>query len=165
MVKKKDTRAIEKYVRRNVTEGSACRYIHFTICHDVHWTLIVYDTDDRSWKHYNSMRQRSVRTDMHYTEAIILKKCVANIMKESLCAFGMDERSIETDFSYPLEAVTQCPQQKAGSLDCGIIVCAIMWQYVHHCDVNRSMQGTNYSMLHANMVKSFVNDLIRGVKE
>ncbi|GMP57664.1 hypothetical protein CsSME_00021648 [Camellia sinensis var. sinensis] len=69
---------MEKYVRRNVTEGSACRYIHFLICHDVHWTLVVYDTDDGSWRHYNPMRQCSVQTDVHYTEA---KECVTNIMK------------------------------------------------------------------------------------
>ncbi|GMP81019.1 hypothetical protein CsSME_00035874 [Camellia sinensis var. sinensis] len=32
---------MEKYVTRNITKGSACRYIHFLICHEMHWTLVV----------------------------------------------------------------------------------------------------------------------------
>ncbi|GMP67641.1 hypothetical protein CsSME_00027563 [Camellia sinensis var. sinensis] len=101
-----------KYVTRNVADGSICKYIHFPICHDAHWTLVVYDTEDGTWKHFNSMRQRSVRTDVHYSEAIFLKEQVSNVMKKSLCAFGMEEAGSEVDFSQPVEAVSQCPQQK-----------------------------------------------------
>ncbi|GMP43608.1 hypothetical protein CsSME_00012904 [Camellia sinensis var. sinensis] len=106
---------MERYVTRSVTEGSTCRYIHFLICHDAHWMLVVYDTDNGSWKHFNPMRQRSVRTDMHYNEALMLKERVSNMMKKSLRAFGIDEVGNEVNFSQPLETVAQCPQQKADT--------------------------------------------------
>ncbi|KAI7994849.1 Endoglucanase 8 [Camellia lanceoleosa] len=57
-----------------------------------------------------------------------------------------------------VELVADCPQQKHDSEDCAIIMCAVMRQYVHHVDVNRSLQGDNCVVLRANMVKSFVND-------
>lgn len=37
----------------------------------------------------------------------------------------------------PLESVVDCPQQRPESLDCAIIVCAVMRQYVRHVDVSR----------------------------
>lgn len=49
-------------------------------------------------------------------------------------------------------------------LDCAVVVCAVMRQYVHHVDVARSLQGTNGIVLRANMVKGFVNDISRGLK-
>ncbi|GMQ04738.1 hypothetical protein CsSME_00050062 [Camellia sinensis var. sinensis] len=109
------------------------------------------------------MRQRSERVNVHYTKALVLKERVTNVMKQSLPELGMDVLSIEADFNHVLEAVSRCPHQKAESLDCGIIVCAIMRQYVHHCDVERTLQGSNCSVLHANMVKSFINDPVRGL--
>ncbi|KAI8016250.1 hypothetical protein LOK49_LG05G03878 [Camellia lanceoleosa] len=50
-------------------------------------------------------------------------------------------------------SVTDCPQQRHDSEDCAIIVCAVMRQYVHHVDVDRSLQGDNCVILRANMVK------------
>ncbi|KAI7981324.1 hypothetical protein LOK49_Contig50G00001 [Camellia lanceoleosa] len=137
MVKNNDVRVMEKYVRRNVLAGSEFRYIHFPMCHLAHWTLVVYDTEDGSWKNFNPMRQCGDRTNVHYSEAVIL----------------------------PLEFVTNCPQQKPETLDCGVIVCAVMRQFVYRCDMERSLQGTNCSVLRANMVKALINDTLRGVKE
>ncbi|CAL5426087.1 unnamed protein product [Camellia sinensis] len=63
MVKNDDVRAMEKFVRTNVSAASECQFIHFPMCHDGHWTLVVYDTEDGTWKHYNPMRQRGDRTE------------------------------------------------------------------------------------------------------
>jgi len=49
-------------------------------------------------------------------------------------------------------------------LDCAIIVSAMMHQYVRHVEVRRSLHGGNCSVLGAIMVKSFVNDPLRGLK-
>ncbi|GMP51269.1 hypothetical protein CsSME_00017560 [Camellia sinensis var. sinensis] len=112
VVKSNDVRSIENYIRKNVSAGYEFRFIHFPMCHLGHWTLVVYDTEDSSWKHYNPMRQRGNRTDVHYTEAVMLKERVSNVMMQSLRQFGLDEQSIEANFRHPLEAVTKCPQQK-----------------------------------------------------
>ncbi|KAI8022241.1 hypothetical protein LOK49_LG03G03837 [Camellia lanceoleosa] len=164
MVKNKDVRAIEVYVRRNVFAGSEFRYFHFPMCHLGHWTLVVYDTEDDSWKHFNPMRQRGDRADMHYNEAVLLKERMSTVMKQSLREFGLDEHSIEANFCQPLESVTKCPQQKPDSLDCGVLVCVIMRQYVYQGDIERSLQGFNCGVLHATMVKALINDPVRGMK-
>ncbi|KAI8031075.1 hypothetical protein LOK49_LG01G00645 [Camellia lanceoleosa] len=128
MVKSADVGRFDKFVRKNISAGTMCRFIHFPMCHNGHWTLVVYDTESGEWKHYNPLRQRMDRVDVHYTEALLLKERVTNVMKQSLLELGMDVLSIESDFDHVLEAVSRCPQQKAESLDCGIIVCAIMRQ-------------------------------------
>lgn len=76
VVKSNDVRSIGNYIRKNVSAGSEFRFMHFPMCHLGHWTLVVYDTEDGSWKHYNPMRQRGDRTDVHHTEAVLLvNKC------------------------------------------------------------------------------------------
>ncbi|KAI7981813.1 hypothetical protein LOK49_Contig12G00016 [Camellia lanceoleosa] len=165
MIKSEDVRAREKFVRTNVSAATDCRFIHFPMCHDGHWTLVVYDTEEGTWKHYNPMRQRGDRADVHYGAATLLKERVTDVMEQTLREFGLDEQSIRANFNSTLEAVTKCPQQKPGTLDCGVLVCAIMRQYVHRADVERSLHGSNCIILRANMVKAFVNDPTRGLKE
>ncbi|KAI7984783.1 hypothetical protein LOK49_LG14G02035 [Camellia lanceoleosa] len=87
----------------------------------------------------------------YFFSSICMKERVSSVMKRSLRADGIDEVSIAETFNHPLEAVEDCPQQKADSLDCAVIVCAVMRQYVHHVDVARSLQGTNGIVLRANM--------------
>ncbi|KAI7995628.1 hypothetical protein LOK49_LG11G02882 [Camellia lanceoleosa] len=165
MIKSEDVRAREKFVRTNVSAATDCRFIHFPMCHDGHWTLVVYDTEESSWKHYNPMRQRGDRADVHYSVANLLKERVTVVMEQTLREFGLDEQSIRANFNSTLEAVTKCPQQKPGTLVCGVLVCAIMRQYVHRADVERSLHGSNCIILRANMVKAFVNDPTRGLKK
>ncbi|CAL5339426.1 unnamed protein product [Camellia sinensis] len=104
MVKSADVRGFDKFVRKNISAGTMCRFIHFPMCHNGHWTLVIYDTESGDWKHYNPMRQRMDRVDVHYTEALLLKERVTNIMKQSLLELGMDVLSIESDFDHVLEA-------------------------------------------------------------
>ncbi|KAI8009780.1 hypothetical protein LOK49_LG06G01155 [Camellia lanceoleosa] len=165
MVKSDDVRGREKFVRTNVSAATDCRFIHFPMCHDGHWTLVVYDTEDGTWKHYNPMRQHGDRADVHHNVATLLKERVSEVMMQTLREFGLDEQSILANFSSSPEAVANCPQQKPGTLDCGVIVCAIMRQYVHRVIVERSLHGSNCIILRANMVKAFVNDPARGLKE
>ncbi|KAI8013869.1 hypothetical protein LOK49_LG05G02367 [Camellia lanceoleosa] len=158
MVKNDDEHAMEKFVSTNVSAASDCRFIHFPMCHDGHWTLVVYDTEDGTWKHYDPMRQRGERADVHHNVTTLLKERVTNVIKQTLREFRLDEQSILANFSSSLEAVTKCPQQKPRTLDCEVFVCAIMRQYVHRCDVEHMLQGSNCIILRANIVKAFVND-------
>ncbi|KAI8021170.1 hypothetical protein LOK49_LG03G01158 [Camellia lanceoleosa] len=173
MLKSEDVRGREKFVRTNVSAATDCRFIHFPMCHDGNWTLVVYDTEEGTWKHYNPMRQRGDKADVHYSVATLLiwflslnfKDRVTDVMEQTLRELGLDKQSIRANFNSTLEAVTKCPQQKPGTLDCGVLVCAIMRQYVHRADVERSLHGSNCIILRANMVKAFVNDPTRGLKE
>ncbi|GMP98618.1 hypothetical protein CsSME_00046437 [Camellia sinensis var. sinensis] len=91
--------------------------------------------------HDGHWTQRGDRADVHHNVATLLKECVTNVMKQTLREFGLDEQSILANFSSSLEA------------------------YMHRCDVERSLQGTNCIILRANMVKAFVNDPARGLKD
>ncbi|KAI8013962.1 hypothetical protein LOK49_LG05G01526 [Camellia lanceoleosa] len=158
MVKSDDVRTREKFVRTNFSAVTDYRFIHFPMCYDGHWTLVVYDTEDGTWKHYNPMRQHGDRADVHHNVVTLLKERVTKVMKQTLREFGLDEQSILANFSSSLEAVAKC-------LDCGVIVCAIMRQYVHRADVERSLHGSNCIILRENLVKAFVNDPAHGLKE
>ncbi|GMP44182.1 hypothetical protein CsSME_00013232 [Camellia sinensis var. sinensis] len=127
ILRSSNMKSVEKYVLKKFSASKECWYIHFPVYHNMHWTLVVYDTEDRSWQHFNLMRQRSSRrTNVHYNEALVLKARMSNVMKGSLRKDGMDKMSIAETFNHPLEAVANCPEQKADSLDCAVIVCAIM---------------------------------------
>ncbi|GMP48230.1 hypothetical protein CsSME_00015653 [Camellia sinensis var. sinensis] len=152
-----------KYVTSNLRAGRDARYIHFPVCHLGHWTLVVYDTEDGSWKHYNSMRSRTGTGGVHYAEAVKLKKIVTDIQRQAMAANGLEQLVGMQDFDMMVESVSECPQQRAETMDCAIIVCAVMRQYVNHVDVGRSLEGGNCSVLRADMVKRFIRDPIRGV--
>ncbi|KAI8011085.1 hypothetical protein LOK49_LG06G00880 [Camellia lanceoleosa] len=151
------------YVKSNIHAAMGARYMHFPICHLGHWTLLVYDTEDGSWKHYNSMRSRSGTGGVHYAEAVKLKNIVTDIQRQAMAANGLDEVVGTQDFDMMVESVAECPQQRAEMMDCAIIVCAVMRQYVNHIDVGRSLDGGNCSVLRAEMVRKFVGDPVRGV--
>ncbi|KAI8008200.1 hypothetical protein LOK49_LG07G02083 [Camellia lanceoleosa] len=75
VIKSSNAKTMESYVLKNFASSKDYQYIHFPICNQSHWTLVVYDAKDESWKHFNPMRQRSNgRSDMHYNEALVLKE-------------------------------------------------------------------------------------------
>ncbi|GMP39538.1 hypothetical protein CsSME_00010333 [Camellia sinensis var. sinensis] len=159
MMKNNNVRSRNRYVLDNLHAAKLFHYVHFPLCKDSHWTLVVNDIEDGSWKHFNSMRTRSGIVDVHYMEALSLKNIVSEVQKQAMGNDVIDTQEHEA----PLESVVDCPQ-RPESLDCAIIVCAVRRQYVRHVEVRRSLHGGNYSVLRAIMVKSFVNDPLRGLK-
>ncbi|KAI7995225.1 Protein NPG1 [Camellia lanceoleosa] len=153
------------YVKSNLHAGMGARYMHFPLSHLGHWTLLVYDTEDGSWKHYNSMRSRSGTGGVHYAEAVKLH-------------FGM---VMELELIYSNWLLCDCVEKhcdrhsaasdggervgSAGCMDCAIIVCAVMRQYVNHVDVGRSLEGGNCSVLRADMVRKIIGDPVRGAMD
>ncbi|KAI7992198.1 hypothetical protein LOK49_LG12G02224 [Camellia lanceoleosa] len=137
MMKNNNVRSRSRYVLDNLRATKLFRYVHFSLCKDSHWTLVVYDTEDGSWKYFNSMRPRTEIVDVHYMEALSLKNIVSKVQRQTI---GND--SIDTqDYDPPLESVADCPQQRPESLDCAIIVCVVMCQYVRYVEVRRSLHG------------------------
>ncbi|GMP55517.1 hypothetical protein CsSME_00020313 [Camellia sinensis var. sinensis] len=96
-------------------------------------------------------------------EAMMLKRIFFQVQRESMASRGVFDVIGTQEVDTPVELVVECPQQRLESLDCAIVVCAIMRQYVHHVDVARSLQGGNCSVLRDNMVKQLIGDLLRGV--
>ncbi|GMP69894.1 hypothetical protein CsSME_00028978 [Camellia sinensis var. sinensis] len=106
-------------------------------------------------------RNRYVLDNLHAAKLFRYKNIVSEVQRQTM---GND--SIDTqEYDPPVESVVDCPQQRPELLlDCAIIVCAVMRQHVRHVDVKRSLHGGNFSVLWAIMVKSFVNDPLRGLK-
>ncbi|CAL5356437.1 unnamed protein product [Camellia sinensis] len=113
MMKGDNMEAKFKNVTSNLHAGKDARYMHFPVCHIGHWTLVVYDTEDGSWKHYNSMQSRSGTGGVHYAEAVKLKKIVTDIQRQAMAANGLDQLVGTQDFDMMVESVLECPQQRA----------------------------------------------------
>lgn len=62
----------DRYLALRAPHALKARYIQFPIHLDNHWTLMVYDTEEGFWLHYNSMKPRRGREDKHYWEASLL---------------------------------------------------------------------------------------------
>ncbi|GMQ02462.1 hypothetical protein CsSME_00048678 [Camellia sinensis var. sinensis] len=46
MVRNSNVRSRYRYVLDNLNAAKLFHYVHFPICNDSHWTLVVYDTKD-----------------------------------------------------------------------------------------------------------------------
>jgi len=57
------------------------RYLHFPINLNEHWTIVVFDTEDGTWRHYNSLSPRANIRDPHLTVA---ESLVPHLTKSSL---------------------------------------------------------------------------------
>ncbi|GMP30372.1 hypothetical protein CsSME_00005069 [Camellia sinensis var. sinensis] len=144
----------DRYLALRAPHALKARYIQFPIHLDNHWTLMVYDTEEGFWLHYNSMKPRHGREDKHYWEASLLKSYFEEYINRRLKVGTVETQDLVKE----LLVVDYCPQQKPDSNDCGIIVCFIMKQLVRHLDVDKSMGGESCRTMRAGMVKSFVND-------
>ncbi|CAL5398165.1 unnamed protein product [Camellia sinensis] len=111
MMKNNNVRSRNRYVLDNLRAAKLFRYVHFSLCKDSYWTLVVYDTKDGSWKHFNSMRPRNGIVDVHYMEALSLKDIVSEVQRQTI-----GNESIDTqDYDPPLESVADCPPQRPES--------------------------------------------------
>ncbi|KAI8011509.1 hypothetical protein LOK49_LG06G02966 [Camellia lanceoleosa] len=115
---------------------------------------------DAADKSYFFSKDLSRHDEEQQRKALSLKNIVSEVQRQTIGNEAIDTQDCDT----PLESVADCPQQRPESLDCAILVCAVMRQYVRHVEVRRSLHGGNCSVLRAIMVKSFVNDEVRGLK-
>ncbi|CAL5365943.1 unnamed protein product [Camellia sinensis] len=69
------------------------RYIYFSINHDNHWTIVVFDNADGIWKHYDSLRPAKDCHNKHFEIAKEIRMIVqspsamlsTNISTGNLC--------------------------------------------------------------------------------
>ncbi|KAF7148998.1 hypothetical protein RHSIM_Rhsim03G0108200 [Rhododendron simsii] len=101
------------------------RYLLFPIHHGFHWTLLVLDTEEGSWKFYNSKRPRT-GVDSNCEVAVQLKHQLETYWKSK--TLGL----VCTQDCQSIEQVETSPQQGDSSLDCGVIVCYIIRQHMRN---------------------------------
>ncbi|KAI8029072.1 T-complex protein 1 subunit alpha [Camellia lanceoleosa] len=116
--------------------------------------VVVYFTDVKSL-----VRQSEIRGNVIDAYVVLL-----NAEQERINE-GIDAADKSYFFSsICLDMMKNNNVQSRNRLDCAIIVSAVMCQYVCHVDVRRSLHGGNCIVLRAIMVKSFLNDPRRGLK-
>ncbi|CAL5325963.1 unnamed protein product [Camellia sinensis] len=66
----KDEEARQRMLNKMMPEAMKARYILFPIHQNFHWTILVLDIEEATWKFYNSMRPRGTMTkDPHFNAA------------------------------------------------------------------------------------------------
>ncbi|KAG5530982.1 hypothetical protein RHGRI_025809 [Rhododendron griersonianum] len=108
-----------KKLERMMPQTASYRYLMFPIHFGYHWTLLVLDNEEGSWKFYNSMMER-IGVDAHCKAAEQLKNQVESYWKSTR------DGLLTTQDCEPIVTVQDCPQQEDSSLDCGVIVCYII---------------------------------------
>ncbi|XP_028103573.1 uncharacterized protein LOC114302705 isoform X1 [Camellia sinensis] len=120
----KDEAETNQLLNNMMLEAFKERYLIFPIFNEKHWTLLVLDTENGSWKFYNSMRP-STETDNHLNEANKVRKVIEKYLQHH------NPKLIEGNkFHEETEIAMNCPQQVDHSLDCGVIVCYLMRDYM-----------------------------------
>ncbi|CAL5322638.1 unnamed protein product [Camellia sinensis] len=124
-----DEAETNQFLNNMMLEAVMERYLLFPIFNEKHWTLLVLDTENGSWKFYNSMRP-STETDNHLNEANKVRKVIEKYLHHH------NPKLIEGNkFHEETEIAMNCPQQVDHSLDCGVIVCYLMREYVCNKDI------------------------------
>ncbi|XP_028109996.1 ubiquitin-like-specific protease 1C [Camellia sinensis] len=107
------------------------RYLFFPIHQNFHWTILVIDIEEASWKFYNSMRPRgAMPKDPHFNAANQVREIIEKYVKDEYQTLIHPDK-----FQQQTENIINTPQQENTSLDCGILVCYIIRQYVSNNNI------------------------------
>ncbi|KAH7834305.1 hypothetical protein Vadar_014715 [Vaccinium darrowii] len=137
---------------RMMTRTSQYRYLLFPIHHHFHWTLLALDTEEGTWKFFNSMRPRKGIMDASLEAARQLKIQIDTYYKRKA------KDVFSTQDCHDIEQVLDCPQQAPGSLDCGVIVYYIIRQYFRNEEVRSKLPKAECRRMRAEIVHTFVSD-------
>lgn len=76
----KDEEARKRMLNKMMPEAMKARYLLFPIHQNFHWTILVLDIEEGSWKLYNSMRPRgAMAKDPHFNAANEVEtECIIN---------------------------------------------------------------------------------------
>ncbi|KAL6525533.1 hypothetical protein OROHE_015840 [Orobanche hederae] len=87
-----------------------------------HWTLLMLDVKNFSWRFFNTIRGRTDKTvDVHLRRSEKVMMYVEDKMKEFYKAMRVDHPFLDNTFTKT--EVAECIQQVDTSVDCGVIVC------------------------------------------
>ncbi|KAG5560023.1 hypothetical protein RHGRI_003340 [Rhododendron griersonianum] len=148
----KDQERRRDIIKEQWESGLHYRYLHFPIHHKFHWTLLVHDKNEGTWKHYNSLRP-SKGTDGHCKVATLMKKCICDYLESINSELFQSQKP-----SGKVESVKDAPQQGVGTFDSGVVVCNNMKQYFQHGSINSILPSKALDNLRVEMVTQFLND-------
>ncbi|XP_058216915.1 uncharacterized protein LOC131327801 [Rhododendron vialii] len=108
-----------------------------------HWTVLVYDIEDGQWRHYNSIRPTGRKADAYLKDARLMKRYVEGFVKKNhtptFILSSQNETIFEKQkFDAPIISPAS-PQQRPGTVDCGIIVCYIIDKLAHGESIPESL--------------------------
>lgn len=126
-----------------------------------HWTLLLYDIKEETWKHYNSLTKKK---DPYLADAITVKKYIEAFMQFKLTDkpnFRLSSSPIVFEaqmFNAPIISAEKAPQQLATSVDCGIVVCHIISELASQRQVPISMNQDAVQKFRVHLVSRFFSD-------
>ncbi|CAL5363733.1 unnamed protein product [Camellia sinensis] len=152
----------EKLMDNHFSEAMKNRYIHFSINHDNHWTIVVFDNADGIWRHYDSLRPAKDCHNKHFEIAKQIQQHQLRWNKALLSKQGnmLSSQECETEIA----SIEECPQQTPHSNDCAIAVCNVINQYLNWQPVQKKLRPTEWVKFRAQIINQFLNDENRSWK-
>ncbi|CAL5384592.1 unnamed protein product [Camellia sinensis] len=151
----KDEEAKQRMLNKMMPEAMKARYFLFPIHQNFHWTILVLDIEEVSWKFYNSMRPRGTMTKYPHFNAAnevreVIEKCIKdeNPISFTLINFNNRQRTSSTAHN----------KKTHRKLDCGILVCYIIRQYVFNNNIMPTFSKEECNQLRADMLTIFLTD-------
>ncbi|KAH7854887.1 hypothetical protein Vadar_018755 [Vaccinium darrowii] len=133
-----------------------------------HWNLLVLDIPRGYWRHYNSMKPSRNGQDPYLKDAKLMAEYVSNFMQKLNIqkkepTFRLLKTTSETIFGAKeknevLIVSEKTPQQKRGSVDCGIIVCYIIEKLVNAEPVPENLSEIEINEFKVALLRRFLND-------
>ncbi|CAL5337492.1 unnamed protein product [Camellia sinensis] len=133
-----------KHIDAHVKNYQGERYLLFSLHHEYHWTIIVYDAKDNLWRHYNSLRPRTSIHDPHIDQAHEVRKYIEHVVSVIGESSLLYTKLVGQNPTQPIKSVDICPQQGDDSVDCGPTVCYIMRAHIYHEEIVGSLSSSEW---------------------
>ncbi|CAL5365088.1 unnamed protein product [Camellia sinensis] len=143
-----------RMLNKIMLEAMKARYLLFPIHQNFHWTILVLDIEEASWKFYNSMRPRgALPKDPHFNAANEVRQIIEKYIKHENPTLIHPAK-----FEQQTDNVINSPQQDDTLLDCGILVCYIIRQYVSNKNIMLTFTKEECNQLRVDMLTVFLTD-------
>ncbi|KAL6501489.1 hypothetical protein OROGR_026622 [Orobanche gracilis] len=120
----------------------------------LHWTLLMLDVKNFSWRFFNTIRGRTYKTvDVHLRRSEKVMMYVEDKMKEFYKAMRADHPFLDNTFTKT--EVTECIQQVDTSIDCGVIVCV----YIENVIRKKSQRKMIFSDVNSGTYRKMMAEL------
>ncbi|GMP23349.1 hypothetical protein CsSME_00000980 [Camellia sinensis var. sinensis] len=141
----KDEAETNQLLNNMMLEAVKERYLLFPIFNEKHWTLLVLDTENGSWKFYNSMRP-STETDNHLNEANKVRKVIEKYLHHH------NPKLIEGNkFHEETEIAMNVPNKL-------IILCYLMREYVCNKDTFPNLTKEECHQIRADIMDALLTN-------
>ncbi|CAL5395298.1 unnamed protein product [Camellia sinensis] len=142
-----------KHIDAHVKNYQGERYLLFSLHHEYHWTIVVYDAKDNLWRHYNSLRSRTSIHDPYIDQAQEVRKYIEHVVSVIGESSPLYTKLVGQNPAQPIKSVDVCPQQ----VDCRPAVCYIMRAHIYHEKIVGNLSSSEWCGLRDLLVHSCLN--------